>query len=120
MMPLSITERLQLLARGDNLDLADIVCADAIAEIERLTADAARLDFLDQCNARLNAGFGTTYRWKLILNHNVNRLFIGDGLDVDLADMHANGLKSCRGAIDAEMKRIASYTPRQREGRTDA
>lgn len=33
---LDIIDRLKLLARGDNLDLADIVCADAIAEIERL------------------------------------------------------------------------------------
>jgi hypothetical protein len=33
-----ITYRLELLSRGDNLDLADIVCADAIAEIKRLRA----------------------------------------------------------------------------------
>lgn len=35
-MILNIKERLNLLARGDNLDLADIVCADAIARIEEL------------------------------------------------------------------------------------
>ena len=37
-MKLDIKERLTLLARGDNLDLADIVCADAVARIEALEA----------------------------------------------------------------------------------
>lgn len=37
-----IIDRLKLLARGDNLDLADIVCADAVAEIERLRASHNR------------------------------------------------------------------------------
>lgn len=36
MTKLDIVARLNLLARGDNLDLADIVCADAISEIKRL------------------------------------------------------------------------------------
>jgi hypothetical protein len=35
-MKLSVPERLRLLARGDNLDLADIVCADAADRIEAL------------------------------------------------------------------------------------
>ena len=46
MKALSVIERLKLLARGDNLDLVDIVCADAIAEIERLSGDSALLDVL--------------------------------------------------------------------------
>jgi hypothetical protein len=69
--------------------------------------DKDRLDFLDRCNARLNAKYGTTYRWKLILNHNVNRLFIGD-LAVDLNDQAPDGLPSCREAIDAEILRVAA------------
>lgn len=36
MSALDIIDRLELLARGDNLDLADIVCADAISEIKKL------------------------------------------------------------------------------------
>jgi hypothetical protein len=64
-----------------------------------------RLDFLDQMNSRLNAHYGTTYKWELILNHNVNRLMLNQ-LSVDLNDAKAHGLKSCRDAIDAEMKRL--------------
>lgn len=40
---LDIVERLNLLSRGDNLDLADIVCADAVAEIRRLRSENASL-----------------------------------------------------------------------------
>lgn len=66
-------------------------------------ADTARLDFLDQCNTRLNAYSGTNYQWKLILNHNVSRLMLGN-LEVDLNDAEARGLPSCRDAIDAKMR----------------
>lgn len=41
--PLDIVDRLKLLARGDHLDLADIVCADAIEEIVRLSAERQAL-----------------------------------------------------------------------------
>ena len=36
MGPLDITERLTLLARGDNLDLTGLVCSDANTEINKL------------------------------------------------------------------------------------
>lgn len=64
--------------------------------------DTARLDFPDEANRRLNAKYGTTYRWTLIMNHNVNRLMLGAG-KVDLSDIEANGLPSCRDAIDAAL-----------------
>ena len=44
-MKLDIKQRLMLLARGDNLDLIDIVHADAIARIEAL--EAALREILD-------------------------------------------------------------------------
>lgn len=77
----------------------------AEAECAELRADKARLDYLDRCNAALNAYYGTTYRWKLIQSENVNRLMIGDGA-VDLNDMQADGLLSCRDAIDERMREI--------------
>jgi hypothetical protein len=73
------------------------------ARLARL-ADTARLDFLDQCNRRLNQQSGSEYRWALVLNHNVNRLMLGP-MAVDLHDSAANGLPSCRQAIDAAMAR---------------
>jgi len=71
--------------------------------------DTKRLDYLDECNRRLNAYHGTTYNWKLILNHNVTRLMSGD-LDIDLNDAEAgnNSFKSCREAIDERMKALTS------------
>lgn len=69
--------------------------------------DKERLDFLDECAARLNARFGTSYSWELILNHNVNRLMYGHML-VDLNDARAHGLPSCRAAIDGAIKRFAA------------
>jgi len=71
--------------------------------------DADRLDFLDECNRRLNASYGTNYSWKMVMNHNVNRLMLGS-MKVDLNDADAKGLKSCRNAIDAEMQRVG-YKP---------
>lgn len=78
-------------------------------EVEALRDDKARLDFLDEMNSRLNASYGTTYRWRLILNHNVNRLML-DKLAVDLHDSEprSRGLTSCRDAIDAEIRRVES------------
>jgi hypothetical protein len=69
--------------------------------------DTERLNFLDRCNERLNAAYGTNYRWELILNHNVNRLMLGH-LEVDLNDAKAHGLNSCRDAIDGAMREIAA------------
>lgn len=78
-----------------------------LAELHELRKDKARLDFLDQCNERLNAHCGTNYHWALILNHNVNRLMLGH-LEVDLHDSDAGnkGLPSCRLAIDARMGEV--------------
>ena len=44
MPALDIIERLKLLSRGDNLDLADLVCGDAISEIARLRVFAGWVD----------------------------------------------------------------------------
>lgn len=77
------------------------------AEPPKAPDDTKRLDFLDSMNRALNARYGTSYRWTLILNHNVNRLMLGH-LKVDLNDAAACGLPSCRDAIDAEMRRIDS------------
>ncbi len=85
----------------------------ADTELIELQRDKARLDFLDRCNAALNARFGTSYGWELILNHNVTRLMLGR-LTVDLNDAAGGNSKlpSCRAAIDARIKHLA-------EGRTD-
>lgn len=75
--------------------------------IRALEADKARLDFLDECNAALNARSGTAYGWAMVMNHNVNRLMTErHHLAVDLHDSKAHGAPSCRDAIDAEMRRI--------------
>ncbi len=76
--------------------------------VEDLKKDKQRLDYLDQANARLNAQYKTDYRWELIMNHNVNRLML-PGLSVDLNDARANGLPSCRDAIDQRMQQSASH-----------
>jgi hypothetical protein len=75
----------------------------AEARCAALEADKARLDYLDEANIRLNAKYGTTYRWRLVMNHNVNRLMLGDQ-DVDLQDSEPNALRSCRLAIDEKMR----------------
>lgn len=94
---------------------AEASLATATSELARLRAEgeglregAARLDFLDGCNARLNASYGTHYGWKLVLNHNVNRLVLGD-MKVDLHDSEGGNdkLPSCRLAIDEARKRTA-------------
>jgi hypothetical protein len=68
-----------------------------------LQKDKERLDFLDKANRSLNEKYGTTYRWRLIMNHLVNRLYLGN-LVIDLHDQDPNGLQSCRDAIDAAMR----------------
>ncbi|GEM_PF-5338984 len=74
------------------------------AAIAALQADKARLDYLDRCNAALNAHYGTAYSWRLIQSHNVNRLMLGNYYDVDLNDSQPHGLPSCRDAIDERMQ----------------
>jgi hypothetical protein len=97
------------------VEFGELVLATATSELARLRAegealkeDAARLDFLDGCNARLNASYGTHYGWKLVLNHNVNRLVLGD-MKVDLHDSEGGNdkLPSCRLAIDEARRRTA-------------
>ena len=93
--------------------------ADALTELRE---DAARLDFLDECNARLNASYGTHYGWKLVLNHNVNRLVLGD-MKVDLHDSEGGNdkLPSCRLAIDEARARtaLAARAATAREGQAE-
>lgn len=67
--------------------------------------DTARLDWLDSMNAKLNSRYGTTYRWELVLSPHVVRLMAGCGgsghvAAIDLNDSAANGVPSCREAID--------------------
>lgn len=73
-------------------------------ENAELLRDKARLDYLDRCNAALNAHYGTAYSWRLIQSHNVNRLMLGNYYDVDLNDSQPHGLPSCRDAIDERMR----------------
>ena len=79
-------------------------------ELDELRKDKARLDRLDQLNAALNTKYGTTYRWQVVVNHNVNRLMLGH-LKIDLNDQDCNGLPSCRDALDTIMP------PQQLDGR---
>ena len=91
---------------GIGQEAADLITALA-ERIAALDADKARLDFLDKCNAALNARSGTVYGWAMVMNHNVNRLMTErHHLAIDLHDSKAHGAPSCRGAIDAEMRRI--------------
>ena len=94
--------------------------AEREAAMRSAKLDSERLDFLDRASARLNAKYGTTYRWRLIMNHNVNRLMIGD-FAVDLQDAEARGLPTCRDAIDEKMREVHrdSVVARARPGGTD-
>lgn len=85
----------------------DLICAQE-DEIDRTKDDTARLDFLDAANRRLNAHCGTNYRWRLIMNHNVNRLMIGH-MEIDLNDAEGgkDALPSCRAAIEERRGQIA-------------
>lgn len=87
--------------------ITDLVLAKAEAQalrdqVKALRKDKARLDRLDQLNAALNQKYGTTYRWQVVVNHNVNRLMLGHFV-IDLNDQDCIGLPSCRDALDAIM-----------------
>jgi hypothetical protein len=43
-MKMTIVERLNIIGTGRHLDLADIVCSDAVSEIERLEARIEELE----------------------------------------------------------------------------
>lgn len=89
---------------------AALVAVEALkARVAELEQDRARLDFLDRANNRLNAAYGTQYRWQLIMNHNVNRLASGH-LVIDLHDMAPNGVPSCRTAIDEKMREVEALS----------
>jgi hypothetical protein len=60
------------------------------AQPPAVNEDAARLDYLDSLNQRLNAQQGSSYGWRLDINHN----------RVSLTDMHVPAL-TVREAIDA-------------------
>lgn len=76
------------------------------AEYAALKADKERLDYLDQCNRRLNAASGTVYGWEMIQSPNVNRLMLDGfkhGVDINDAKAvgcHPTGHLSVRNAID--------------------
>lgn len=96
-------------AEGTGTAISDATHFEQAAdEIDRLTADKARLDFLDACNAALNGRYGTNYGWSLVLTHNVTRLMLGRSMEVDLHDSEGGNTKlaSCRNAIDREKSRI--------------
>jgi len=77
------------------------------AEYDALIKDKARLDYLNECNRRLNECYGTKYSWKLVQSHNVNRLMFKNlhpvSGGVDLHDSHWKGFEDCRKAIDEVM-----------------
>jgi len=85
-----------------NLILAKAEAQELGKEVVALRKDKARLDRLDQLNSALNAKYGTTYRWRVIVNHNINRLMLGH-LQIDLNDQDCNGLPFCRDALDTIM-----------------
>lgn len=94
-----------------NLELPEAVSesVEATRQMER-QRDSVRLDFLDECNRRLNQKCGTVYGWEMILSHNVTRLmlespYVAEFAGADLNDS-AVGKQTCREAIDAAMQRI--------------
>lgn len=83
---------------------------EALNKLDSLKRDSARLDFLDECNRRLNEKCGSSYGWEMILSHNVTRLmmespFVTERAGVDLHDSQvpAQAKKTCRQAIDVVM-----------------
>lgn len=75
------------------------------AEVEALRKDKARLDWFDSLNVALNQHYGTSYHWNVVVNHNVNRLYLNSLQIVDMNDQDCHGLTSCRDAIDAAMSK---------------
>lgn len=104
-----VSDPMATMKLGEELMYAatDLICAQE-DEIDRTKDDTARLDFLDAANRRLNAHYGTNYRWRLIMNPNVNRLMVGH-IEVDLNDAQGgkDALPSCRAAIDERRGQIA-------------
>lgn len=97
------------ISASDRATAAEAEIADLRARLATAAEDTNRLDFLDAMNKALNEHYGTKYRWRLILNHNVNRLVLGH-MVVDLHDSEGgnNGLQSCRDAIDERRRARAA------------
>lgn len=70
--------------------------------VEAGKTDRARLDWLEKRRVNLNAHYGTSYGWKFVGNHNVNRMYVRDVNTLDLNDAEACG-GDIRTAIDAAM-----------------
>lgn len=89
-------------------DMIEALLAQNAQQVEEAVKDKQRLDFLDECNRRLNDYYGTNYGWELILNHNVTRLMSGSLQRIDLNDAAGGNAKlaSCRAAIDKQMKAL--------------
>ena len=100
--------------RNDTCAVLTIRADSAEAALAEARRDAERLDYLDQLNAALNAYYGTSYGWELILSPNIVRLmsgahtfgFVGD-IDLNDAALGKRAHKSCRAAIDAALKESA-------------
>ena len=69
-------------------------------KLEQSMQDTCRLNFLDWLNENLNNRHGTEYKWEMVINDNVNRLYAKNIHSIDLSDSCAIGVKSCRDAID--------------------
>lgn len=108
------------ISASDRATAAEAEVADMRAKLATAEEDTKRLDFLDTMNKALNEHYGTTYKWRMILNHNVTRLFFGDyGMLVDLHDSEGGnkGRQSCRDAID-EHRRARTALAAIKEDRT--
>jgi len=91
-----------------SIDLARIF-ESAVEMLEASLKDTERLDYLDECNHRLNLECGSVYRWEFVQSHLVNRLMCGSlnrvNGGVDLNDQSSTGTPSCREAIDAAIEK---------------
>lgn len=94
-----------------------------LEEYEALKKDKARLDFLEAAHAALNACYGTTYGWEMIINQNVVRYMAGHCYPrddaypgIDLHDSKAGHAKvaTCREAIDRHL--LGNAKVRDRSG----
>jgi len=88
------------------------VVVDA-SEYAALLQDKVRLDYMDECNRRLNAHCGSSYGWKMILSHNVTRLMLESpyGCEFAAVDLHDSEggyrkRKTCREAIDEYLQNV--------------
>ena len=94
-------EQKRVLKRSVAMHKASIKQYEKLAEkLEKAMQDTCRLNFLDWLNENLNNLHGTEYKWEMVINDNVNRLYAKNIHSIDLSDSCAIGVKSCRDAID--------------------